>query len=277
MKEKTQGKIALVTGASSGMGKVIAEKLIRDGLRVIAAARRIDQMADLEAKGAYAIAMDVSDEASVTSGMQDINDKFGGVDVLINNAGFGLYGAVEDIPLADARYQFEVNMFGAAHLIQKCLPYMRAKQAGTIINISSMGGKIYTPLGAWYHASKHALEGFSDCLRLELAPFNIHVVVVEPGIIQTGFGNVLIDPMIKYSGDGAYGPMVQTIARATEDSYRPGRGSPPRLIASVVSRAVKARRPKTRYVAGQMAGLLLFIRKWFGDRIYDRAVMSQVT
>ena len=271
---KGQKKVALVTGASSGMGKAIAQKLLKDGLIVVAAARRVGEMEDLKKLGADVIEMDVSKEESMSAGIAHISNTHGGVDVLINNAGFGLLGAVEDIPADDARYQFEVNVFGGARLVQLVLPHMREKKAGKIVFITSMGGKIYTPMGAWYHASKHALEGLADCLRLELSAFKIDVVVVEPGIIQTEFGHVTEEPLIKYSGDGPYAPMARNVAGAISDSYANGKASSASLIAKVVSRAVKARRPKTRYAAGQLARPLLFIRKWFGDRIFDRAILS---
>ncbi|MFS8047551.1 oxidoreductase [Rhizobium sp. BR 314] len=269
-------KTALVTGASSGMGKVIAKQLIKDGLTVIVAARRVEQMNDLKALGAYPVALDVADEASRKSALAEITEKFVGIDVLINNAGFGLYGAVEDVPLDEARHQFDVNLFGAGALIKDLVPYMREKRAGKIINITSMGGKIYTPLGAWYHASKHALEGLSDCLRLELQQFGIDVVVVEPGIIQTEFGNVLEGPMMKFSGNTAYARMAKNIAKATGDSYKNSGGSSPRVIADVVSKAVKASQPKTRYVAGKFASMLINIRKWLGDRTFDRMILWTV-
>lgn len=269
-------QVALVTGASSGMGKVIARRLIRDGLIVIVAARRVEQMADLKVLGAYPIALDVSDDASRQAAAAAIAEKFGGVDVLVNNAGFGLYGSVEDVPLADAHYQFEVNVFGAAALIQLLVPYMREKGAGRIINITSMGGKIYTPLGAWYHASKHALEGLSDSLRLELKQFGIDVVVVEPGIIETDFGNVVEGPMLKFSGKTAYGPLAAKVAKATAQNYRPGAGSSPDVIADVVSQAAAARHPRTRYLACRYAKLMIAVRKYFGDRAFDRLVMSTV-
>jgi NAD(P)-dependent dehydrogenase (short-subunit alcohol dehydrogenase family) len=269
-------KTALVTGASSGMGKVIAKQLVRDGLTVIAAARRVEQMDDLRALGAYPVALDVADEASRKSVIAEITEKFGGVDVLVNNAGFGLYGAVEDVPLKEARYQFEVNLFGAAALIQDLVPYMREKRSGTIINITSMGGKIYTPLGGWYHASKHALEGLSDCLRLELQQFGINVVVVEPGLIQTAFGSVIEGPMLTFSGSTAYSRMAKNVSKATSDSYKAGGGSSPQVIADVVSKAVRARRPKTRYVAGKFASVMINTRKWLGDRAFDRLVLLAV-
>ena len=269
-------QVALITGASSGIGKAIAKQLIKDGLTTIAAARSYDKMADLEALGAQRLRLDVTDEESIQNAVSDINERYNGIDVLVNNAGFGCYGAVEDTPIDDARYQFEVNLFGLARLTQLLLPKMREKGAGKIINISSMGGKMYTPLGAWYHASKHALEGWSDCLRLELAQFGIDVVVIEPGAIKTEFGDVLAAPMLQRSGSGAYAKLAQTLAQATKDAYKAGNSSPPSVIADVVSSAVKARKPKTRYVAGKFARPMILIRTWLGDRIFDRVVMSMV-
>jgi len=186
---------ALVTGASSGIGKAIAKRLIEDGYHVYVAARSIDRMQDLASLGAVPLRMDISNEDEITAAVRTITGQSGGVDVLVNNAGFGLYGPVEEITIDEARYQFEVNLFGAARLTQLLLPAMRARRSGTIVNITSMGGKIYTVLGAWYHATKHALEGWSDSLRLELEPFGIRVVVVEPGQIETGFGETAAWPV----------------------------------------------------------------------------------
>ena len=148
----------------------------------------------------------------------------GRIDVLINNAGFGLYGPVEDIPINDARYQFEVNLFGLAHLTQLVLPHMRAHGSGRIVNISSMVGKIYAPLGAWYHATKHALEGWSDSLRLETAPFNIQVVLIEPGAIKTEFGGMIGPQLKKYLGNSAYQAQPRRVHR---DDRQPAWRRPP--------------------------------------------------
>jgi len=269
-------KTTLITGASSGIGKAIAKQLIADGHTTIVAARSFDKMADLEALGAHRFRLDIANEENVESVVQNIIETYGGVDVLVNNAGFGCYGAVEDVPIADARYQFDVNLFGLARLTQLLLPKMREKGAGRIINISSMGGKIYTPLGAWYHASKHALEGWSDCLRLELAPFGIDVVIVEPGAIKTEFSDVMAKPMLERSGSGVYARMAETMARATERFYEENSGSPPITIADVVSSAIKARKPQTRYAAGKFARPMLFVRHWLGDRLFDRVVMNML-
>jgi short-subunit dehydrogenase len=270
------GQVVLITGASSGMGKQTAKALIQAGYTVYAAARRVEKMEDLRKLGGIPLKMDITKEDEVVAAVEQIKQNHRGADILINNAGFGMYGAVEDTTLDDARYQFEVNLFGLARLTQLVLPYMRQKKAGKIINMSSVGGKIYTPLGAWYHATKHALEGWSDCLRLEVKPFNIDVVIIEPGIIQTEFDNVLVGPMMKRSGDGAYAELAQAVAAATERSYGDGGGSDPSVITNLILRAIKSNRPKTRYAAGQMAKPLLFVRRYFGDRFFDWAVMSQV-
>ena len=271
-----RSKTALVTGASSGMGKEIAKRLIKDGFQVFVAARQVDKMDDLVKLGARSLRMDIANETEIKAAVDTILSEVDDVDVLVNNAGFGLYGPIEDISIDEARYQFEVNLFGAARLTQLLLPKMREKRAGTIVNITSMGGKIYTPLGAWYHATKHALEGWSDCLRLELAPFGIKVVIVEPGLIETGFGDVVANGLLERSGAGPYAKLTQAVAKSTREAYGQGRGTDPSVIADVVSKAVSEARPRTRYVAGKYAKPMIKIREWFGDRMFDRVIMSQM-
>jgi short-subunit dehydrogenase len=267
-------QVDLVTGASSGIGKATAKQLLSDGLVVYAAARRIEKMKDLEELGAITLKMDVTKEEDLINAVNQIKEQHGGVDVLVNNAGYGMYGAVEDATIEEARRQFEVNIFGLAHLTQLVLPYMREQRAGKIINISSMGGKIYTPLGAWYHATKHALEGWSDCLRLELAPFSIDVIIIEPGMIETEFGEVMTAGMMEKSGTSAYSDLAKKLAKAATNGN--GRGSHPSVIAQVISKAVKSRKPKTRYAAGNMAKPLIFLRKVLSDRIFDKLILSAV-
>jgi NAD(P)-dependent dehydrogenase (short-subunit alcohol dehydrogenase family) len=269
-------KTVLVTGASSGIGKATAFKFLQQGYTVYVAARRLDQMQDLEQAGAIALKMDITSEQEVKAVVETIEKNHKGVDILVNNAGYAIYGAVEDTSIDDARRQFEVNLFGLAHLTQLVLPYMRAQKNGKIINLSSMGGKMYTPLGAWYHATKHALEGWSDCLRLELKQFGINVVIIEPGIITTEFGDVLMEPMLKRSAGGPYEKLAKAVAKATQQSYAKGGGSAPEVIANVIVKAAGTKKPKTRYVKGKLAKPMIFIRKYFGDRIFDKAVMSQV-
>lgn len=269
-------KTALVTGASSGMGKAIARRLIDDGYQVYVAARSINKMADLAELGAQPLRMDISSDEEIVSGVNRILSQTGGVDVLVNNAGFGLYGPVEEVSIDEARYQFEVNLFGAARLTQLLLPAMRSRGAGHIVNVTSMGGKMYSMLGAWYHATKHALEGWSDCLRLEVAGFGIKVVIVEPGVIETGFGDAASETIVKRSASGPYGQLMQMVATAINKTYGQGTGSHPAVVADVVSRAVKSDNPRTRYAVGKFAKMLIRMRVWLGDRLFDRIILSQM-
>ncbi|MEN9640052.1 MAG: hypothetical protein RLZZ262_1921 [Bacteroidota bacterium] len=269
-------KVILITGASSGMGKSSALQLIAEGHRVYTVARRIEQMQDIAAAGGFPMQMDVTQDQEVIAVVQNIIEKEGRIDVLWNNAGFGLYGAVEDIPLQEARRQFEVNVFGLAAITQKVLPFMRKANSGTIINTSSMGGKMYTPMGAWYHASKHAVEGFSDCLRLELADFNINVVVLEPGIIETEFGDVMLNNISRYSLKTAYAELTKKLVAATKKNYDRGRASKPVVIAKTISQIVRSNRPKTRYRIGKFAKPMVWLRIYLGDRMFDKIIMSQV-
>ncbi len=269
-------KVILITGASSGIGKAIALQLISEGHIVYGAARRVEQMQDIIEAGGRALKMDVTNPDEVQSAVDTVESEHGRIDVLINNAGYAIYGAVEDTTIDDARRQFEVNLFGLARLTQAVLPGMRKHHSGKIINMSSMGGKVYTPLGAWYHATKHALEGWSDCLRLELAPFGIEVVIIEPGIIETEFGDVMIGPMMERSGKGAYAFLTEKIQRATISSYKKGGGSPASVIAQTVSGAIRSNHPRTRYAAGKFAKLMIAVRALVSDRLFDKLVMSQV-
>lgn len=268
-------KVILITGASSGMGKETAKRLIQEGHTVYTVARRVEHMQDLQAMGGHPIKMDVTNEDEIQHVVDRIIQKEGKIDVLWNNAGYGLYGAVEDIPVEEARKQFEVNLFGLSAITQKVVPFMRKAKSGTIINTSSMGGKMYTPMGAWYHASKHALEGFSDCLRLELKPFGIHVVVLEPGIIETEFGNVMLSNISKYSAKGAYADLTTKLVAATNKMYESG-GSKSSLIARTVSGIVGSEKPKTRYRVGKWAKPMVWMRIHLGDRLFDKIVMSQL-
>ncbi|MFI6678673.1 oxidoreductase [Kribbella sp. NPDC050470] len=262
-------KIALVTGASSGIGEATARRLHGLGFTVYGAARRVDRMAKLAADGIHPIAMDVTDEDSMRAGIDRILAEAGRIDVLVNNAGYGSYGALEDVPLAEARYQFEVNVFGAARLIQLVLPGMRAQRSGTIVNISSMGGKIYTPLGGWYHGTKFALEALSDCLRLEVKPFGIDVVVIEPGGIRTEWGGIAADNLRKVSAEGPYAGQAEPMARSMDSELADRRTSPPSVIADAIAKAVTARRPRTRYLVGFAAKPLVTLRRVLPDRAFD--------
>lgn len=268
-------KVVLITGASSGIGKETALQLIKEGYVVYGAARRVNRMDDLVELGGHSIEMDITNEDQVASCVQQIIKEQGKIDVLINNAGYAIYGSVEDVTIEDARRQFEVNLFGLARLTQEVLPFMRKEKSGKIINISSIGGKIYFPLGAWYHATKHALEGWSDCLRIETKQFGIDVVIIEPGAISTEFGDVVTGPMTTVAKDGAYEKItrkfVSTLTNLDQKDY-----SPPSVIADTISKAIKANKPKTRYAVGKLSGSMLFMRRWLSDKRFDKIVSKMI-
>eukprot|EP00297_Palpitomonas_bilix_P009951 CAMPEP_0113872978 /NCGR_PEP_ID=MMETSP0780_2-20120614/3516_1 /TAXON_ID=652834 /ORGANISM="Palpitomonas bilix" /LENGTH=275 /DNA_ID=CAMNT_0000858575 /DNA_START=49 /DNA_END=876 /DNA_ORIENTATION=+ /assembly_acc=CAM_ASM_000599 len=266
---------ALVTGASAGMGKAFAIALAKEGYTVFAAARRMEAMEELKEFGIIPIKMDITKEEDVQTVVSTVLKDHKSIDILINNAGFGLYGAVEDVKIDEARYQFEVNIFGLARLTQLLIPYMRDQKRGRIINISSIGGKIYTPLGAWYHATKHALEGWSDCLRVELAPFGVDVVIIEPGLIKTEFADVLNKNLQATSARGAYNSLANKLIKATEKEAP--KASDPQVIVDLVVKAVRAKTPNTRYAGGRMATMLLTIRAWFSDRFFDSQLSKLIS
>lgn len=262
-------KVAIVTGASSGIGKSTVEELLKAGYRVHAAARRVEVMKPLENAGAVLHFLDLTKPESITAFVRSIVEKEGRVDVLVNNAGYGSYGAVEEVPMAEARHQIDVNLFAPAQLIQAVLPTMRAQRSGKIINVSSIGGKLWSPLGGWYHASKFALEGLSDVLRNEVRPFGIDVVVVEPGGVKTEWGGIAADNARKVSGDGPYGPIAHAFANAATSAQIEKISAEPTEIAALITRISATRKPRARYVAPVSGRLMLFLRWTLNDRLFD--------
>jgi NAD(P)-dependent dehydrogenase (short-subunit alcohol dehydrogenase family) len=263
-------KTAFVTGASAGIGEATARALLAAGYRVFAGARRLDRMAGLAAAGATLLKLDLTDDASIVAAVNTIKNEAGRIDVLVNNAGYGSYGALEDVPLDEGRRQFEVNVFGLARLCQLVLPMMRAQKSGKIINVTSIGGKIWEPLGAWYHATKFAVEGLSDCLRVEVAPFGVDVIVIEPGAIRTEWAGIARDGLLQTSGSGAYAEQAKGHARLLAAADTSSLTSPPTVVAKTIVRAVGARRPKTRYATGGGARTILLLRTILPDRMFDR-------
>ena len=265
-------RIALVTGASSGIGEVTALELLRRGFVVYGAARRVERMQGIAEAGARVLELDVTDDDSMRAAVDAILAERGRIDVLVNNAGYGSYGALEDVPIDEARRQFEVNVFGLARLTQLVLPGMRERRSGTIVNISSIGGKIYEPLGSWYHATKFAVEGLSDSLRVELAPHGIDVVIIEPGAIRTEWNGISRDGAIARSGATAYAGQAQTLVRTYEAVDGPRLAADPQVVAEAIAKAVMAKRPRTRYAVPSSAKLVLFLRWLLPDRAFDRLV-----
>jgi NAD(P)-dependent dehydrogenase (short-subunit alcohol dehydrogenase family) len=270
-------RIVLITGASSGIGRAAALELLGAGHTVYGGARRAQSLEAVRAAGGHALEMDVTDDADLQRVVRTVLDQQGRIDVLVNNAGFGLYGAAEDVPLSQARYQLEVNLFGPARLIQLVLPQMRGQRSGTIVNVSSMGGEIAFPLGAWYHASKHALEAYSDALRQEVRRLGIDVVLIQPGLIRTGFGDVTTSGVREISGHGPYRQLAEALARSTEAIYREdGKASEPSVVAQAIRTAVESERPKPRYPVGYMARPLLALNRFLPARLFDRVATSQI-
>jgi len=267
--------VVLLTGASSGIGRETAVLLLKNGYTVYGCARRISMMEDLIVKGLRPVMLDLTDNNSIESCVKQITAEHVEIGVLINNAGYGSYGSVEDVSIDEARRQFEVNLFGLARLTQLLLPYMRKAGSGRIINVSSVGGKIYSYLGAWYHATKHALEGFSDALRIELKEFNIDVVLIEPGLIKTSWDEIAVKHLIETSKGGAYESLASGVAEAFKENYKSNKASNPDVIADTIYKAIKAKKPKTRYHSGKMAGTALFARRIFSDRVFDIFLQMQ--
>jgi short-subunit dehydrogenase len=267
-------KVALVTGASAGIGKETAILLAKNNYTVYAAARRLDKMKDLEALGISIFSMDVTDETSMLKGVQQILDSEKKIDVLVNNAGFGAYGTIEDMQINDAKYQLEVNVFGAARLIQLVLPKMRANKSGKIVNISSIGGKFATPFGGWYHASKFALEALSDSLRNEVKPFGIDVIVIEPGGIKSEWADIAIDNLLKNSAKSAYKAAIDRFADFLKKSTE--NNSEPLVIARLILHSIEAKKPKLRYAGGYNARLAVIARKLLSDNMFDKIIVGQM-
>ena len=246
--ENSSGTTVLITGGSAGIGMIAARDLAERGYTVYAAARGLEKMEPLKAFGIHPVRMDLTKTDSIKSGLDEIFSLTGDIDILINNAGYGSYGAVEDVPMEEARRQFEVNLFGLAELTKAVLPGMRKKGKGRIINISSIAGRIHTPFASWYHASKHALEEFNSCLRTEVSPYGIKVISIQPGPVRTGWLEISTSNLVKNSGRGAY---------AREK------------IAEVIVKAATSRKPATRYIAPFGAKLMLLLRWILPDRILD--------
>jgi NAD(P)-dependent dehydrogenase (short-subunit alcohol dehydrogenase family) len=280
MTRSPDSKVVLITGCSSGIGHATALRLVKAGYLVYATARRPETLADLAGAGCRTLALDVTDEGSMVRAVQHIEAEHGAVDVLVNNAGYSQSGAVEEIGVEEMRKQFETNVFGMMRLVQLVLPGMRRQGAGRIINLSSMGGKLTFPGGGVYHASKHALEALSDALRFEVRGFGVDVVVIEPGLIRTGFSTAAVEAMQANRDTGAlYAEFNQTVARATQEVYEKGflakLAGTPDDVAKVIERALRARKPRARYTVTGSAKLLLAQRRLMSDRAWDAFLRSQ--
>ena len=268
-------KTALITGCSSGIGKATATPLARHAWTVYATARRPETLSELT--DCKHLALDVTDEASMSTAVDAVLTEAGRIDALVNNAGYSLSGAVETLDVDDIRREFETNVFGLVRLSQHVLPAMRAQGSGRIVNIGSMGGKLTFPGGGAYHASKYAVEAFSDALRYEVAGFGVRVVLIEPGLITTNFDDAALASM-DLTAEGPYASFNRSVAKSTTDAYAGPMakfGGPPEAVAKVIEKALTKRRPKPRYTVTVSAPASIATRKVLGDRGWDLAMRTQ--
>jgi NAD(P)-dependent dehydrogenase (short-subunit alcohol dehydrogenase family) len=274
-----ESRTVLITGCSSGIGRETSRHLAGKGWRVYATARRPESIEELKTEGCETLACDVTDQASMSACVSAVEEAAGSVDVLVNNAGYSQSGAIEEVPIEAVRRQFETNVFGLMRMCQLVLPGMRAQGWGRIVNVSSMGGKLTFPGGGVYHATKHAVEALSDALRFEVAGFGVDVVVIEPGLIKTGFAEAAVGSMAsELPTDGPYAEFNTAVGRETASVYEgplARLGSGPEAVARKIERAISARRPRTRYKVTASAGLSLGARKLMTDRMWDRFVGTQ--
>lgn len=258
----------LVTGASSGIGFETARALAQLGHQVYGAARRVILMEPLKADGVIPIALDVTSEESLQACLATV----GPVDVLVNNAGYGYFGPIESVPMEEARRQLEVNLFGLARLCQLVLPGMRERGNGRIINISSVAGKAVLNFGGWYHVSKFAVEAFSDALRIEMKPFGVKVVLIEPGTIRTEWGQIAADHLAACTTGTAYEKAGANEAAAMRKIYSLQVLSAPSVVTRAIVKAATARRPRTRYRPGLGASNIVFWHAVLPTRWWDALV-----
>lgn len=267
------GRSVLVTGASSGIGLATAHQLLDRGWRVFAAARRQEAMDALKRRGAEVLPLDLADAGSRQQLADAIHAEVGALHALVNNAGFGDVGPVETMGLERARAMFEVNVFGLVGLTQLVLPPMRERRRGRIVNLSSIAGRFVTPGAGWYGASKHALEGISDALRLELHQFGVQVVLVEPGLIRTGFEAASADAMAAEGRDAVWGAMMRQVAAGWAEGFR--QGSEPEVVARTIVTALEASDPQPRYRCGRESEAVL-VQRLMPTRLWDALVRQRM-
>jgi len=271
-------RAVLITGCSSGIGHATAETLLAGGWTVYATARRPETLSDLAAQGAKTLALDVTDEESMRGAVDAVTEAEGAVGVLINNAGYSQSGAVETVPVEEVRRQFETNVFGLLHMCQLALPGMRNQGWGKIVNIGSMGGRLTFPGAGIYHATKYALEAISDSLRFEVRGFGVDVILIEPGLIVTGFGDVASGSVSQASDDGPYGKFNRHVAKLTQEAYKGPMvklGGGPEKVATTIAGALSAKRPKARYPVTPSAHLMINQRRITPDRVWDLMMRAQ--
>ncbi len=274
-------KAVLITGCSSGIGEATARRLAAGGWTVYATARRLEAIEHLRDAGCRTLALDVTDEASMRTAVDEVQRAEGAVGVLVNNAGYSQGGAIEQVPLDAVRAQFETNVFGPIALTQMVLPGMRAQGWGKVVNIGSMGGRLTFPGGGLYHATKYSLEAISDALRFEVKGFGVDVVLIEPGLIVTEFAATAVakaDEAAGTTADGPYAEFDAKVSALTTGVYEgPMRhlGGGPDVVAKAIEKAISRRRAPSRVPVTASARLSILQRKLTPDRVWDAAMRAQ--
>lgn len=263
-------KVILITGGSSGIGYDSAIALAKQGHQVYAAARRVEMMETLKEYGIVPLSLDVTDDNSMQECVKAVLDAEGRIDVLVNNAGYGYFGAIENVTMAEARKQLEVNVFGMARMCQLVLPTMRGQHSGRIINIASIAGRATMYFGGWYNVSKYAVETFSDALRMETKPFGIDVVLIEPSTIKTNWGIIAADNLEASSKGTVYEERAINEANNMHKAYRSNLFSKPAVVTRAICKAVNRRRPRTRYCVGRGGKTVVFLHSILPTRWWDR-------
>jgi NAD(P)-dependent dehydrogenase (short-subunit alcohol dehydrogenase family) len=265
-------QIVLVTGASSGIGKAIVEDLAKKGYYVFASARSMNKLEAMRSSNIEPLQLDVTDSDAVRKAVEHIKSCKGRLDILINNAGYGIYGTVEGLTQEQVRRAFDVNVFGLGQMTQAVLPLMRAQESGLIIYTSSVVGKVSTPVLGWYAATKHAVEGLTDALRLEVKPFGIKVVLVGPGSISTGFEDVAMATLAECNDPECHTDLRNGFSQVIRNGYSSAPG--PEVVLAQVNKAINARNPKARYIAGRDANMAIMMKGILSDGFFDRITES---
>lgn len=263
----------LITGASSGIGARTAAVLAAGGATVFGAARTTNSIERIP--GATPVPLDLTDADSIRTAVSTVIDRAGSIDVLVNCAGYGEFGSVEETPLADARRQLEVNVLGAVGLIQAVLPGMRAARSGRIVNVSSVAGEFAAPLGGWYHASKFAVEALSDSLRGEVRQHGIDVTVVQPSYVATSWHDDAMERLENVSAHGPYAAMAAAMRRHFADPALARQFSSPEAVAALIAKAALTRRPRTRYRIGPGSNIAVTLATILPDRTFDALTRKQ--
>ena len=270
-------KVVLVTGATSGIGEASARRLHDRGYLVFATGRNPNALELLAAKGLCARALDVTDEAAVTGLIDEITAGHGGVDVLVNAAGFGLASPLEQAALSDVRSVFETNVFAMLHLAQSVLPGMRARGTGTIVNIGSTGGRFTTPGAGAYHMSKYSVEALSLALGAEVKHFGVRVVLIDPTGVRTGFSAAQLTASESINGDDPYRGFKRRYdetTRALAENHLVTVDAD--AVARAVTRVIDARNPKPRYIVGASGHATVFARRLLTDRMWEGIVTRRL-